>query len=47
MEKPLSKVLLPDTSKIQDIAIPIPNYATSKVKPRGDTNTKMIDRKTI
>ena len=38
---------LPNTSNIQDIAIPIQNFATPQVKPRGDTSTKIIDRKTI
>ena len=47
MEKPPLKVLLPNTSKVQDIAISIPNYATPQVKPRGDTTTEMIDRQTI
>ena len=47
IEKPPSKVLIPDTSKMQDIAIPIPNYAIPHVKPKGDTGTKMIERKII
>ena len=47
MEKLTSKVLLPNTSKIQDIAIPIPNYAVPHVKPKGYISTKMIDRKSI
>ena len=38
-EKPPSKVLLPDASKLQDIAIPIPNYTIPHVKPKGDTST--------
>ena len=38
---------MPNTSKIQDIAMLIPNYATPQVKPKGDTSTKMIDRKNI
>ena len=46
-EKPPLKVILPNTSKIQDRAIPIPNYAIPHVKPKGDISTKMIDRKTI
>ena len=46
-EKQPSKVLLPNTSQVQDIAKPIPNYRTPQVKPRGDTSTKMIDRNTI
>ena len=47
IEKPPSKVLLPNTSKVPDRAMPIPNYTTSQVKPKGHTTTKMIDRKTI
>ena len=27
--------------------IPIPHYTTPQVKPRGETSTKMTDRKTI
>ena len=42
MKKPPSKVLLLDTSKIQDIAIPIPDHATPQVKPRGNTSTKIL-----
>ena len=44
IENPPLKVLLPNTSKIQDIAIPTPNYA---IPTKGDTSTKMIDRRTI
>ena len=47
MEKTPSKVLLPDASKIQDIAILTANYAIPYVKSKGDTSTKMIDRRTI
>ena len=47
MEKPPSKLLLPDTSKIQDITIPMPNCAILQVKPKGDMSTKMINRKTM
>ena len=43
-EKPPSKVLLANTSKIQDIAIPMQNYT---IPPKGDASTKMIERKTI
>ena len=32
VEKPLSEVLLPDTSKIQDIAMPIPKLHNSSGK---------------
>ena len=39
MEKPPSMVLLPNTSNIQDIAMPIPNYTTPQVNPKGDTST--------
>ena len=46
-EKPPPKVLLPNTSKVKDIAISIPNFATPQVKPKSDRSTKMIDRKTI
>ena len=46
-EKPPSKILMPNTSKTQDIAIPIPDYAVPLVKPKGGTSTKMIDRKII
>ena len=45
--KPWWEVLHPDTSKIQNIAIHIPNFATPQAKPKGDTSTKIIDRKTI
>ena len=38
---------LPNTSNIQDIAVPIPYFATLQVKPKDDTSTKIIDRKTI
>ena len=44
MEKSPSKILVPRTPKIQDIITPIPNYA---IPSRGDTSTKVIDRKTI
>ena len=47
MEKLPLEVLQPNTSKIQDIAIPIPNFSTPQVKAKGDTSTKIIDRKTI
>ena len=47
MEKPPSKVLFPNTPNIQDIAIPIPNYKYPYIEPKGDTSTKMIDRKMI
>ena len=43
IEKPPSKVLFPNTSKIQDKAIPIANYTIPHVKPKGDTSTKMVD----
>ena len=46
-EKPPLVVLQPSTSKVQDIAIPVPNFATPQVKSKGDTSTKMIDRKTV
>ena len=38
---------MPDTSKVQDIAIPISNYPIPQVKLKSDTSTKMINRKTI
>ena len=44
MEKPPLKFLLPNASKIQDIATPMPNYT---IPPKGLTSTKMIDRRTI
>ena len=47
MEIRLSKVLLPDASKVQDIVIPIPMYAIPQVKPKGDMSAKEIDRKTM
>ena len=47
MEKPPPEVLQPDTSKIQDTAIPIPNFTIPQVKPKGHVSTKIIDRKTI
>ena len=31
---------MPNTSKMQDIAIPIPNYAVPPVKPRGDISSR-------
>ena len=40
MEKPPPKGLLPGTSKIQDVVIPIPYYAILHVKSKGDTGTK-------
>ena len=46
-EKPPSNILMPDTSKTQDIAIPILDYTIPSVKPKGDTSTKVIDRKII
>ena len=46
-EKQPSKILKPDTSRMQDIAIPIPDYAIPLVKHRGDTSTRVIDRKII
>ena len=47
MEKPPSKILVPNTSKIQDTAMPIPNYTIPSVTLKGDTGTKMIDRRII
>ena len=46
-EKPPSKISMPNTSKTQDIAIPIPDYAIPSVKPKGDTSRKVIERKII
>ena len=40
MEKPPSEVLQPDTSKIQDIAIPMPNLTTPQVKQKCHTSRK-------
>ena len=47
MEKPPLEILQPDTSEIQDIAIPIPNFAIQQLKWKGHMSTKIIDRKTI
>ena len=47
IEKPPSKIVMPSTSKTQDIAMPIPDYTIPSVKPKGDTGTKVIDRKII
>ena len=46
-EKPPSEILHLNTSKIQDMAIPIANFTTPQIKPKGDTSTKIIDKKTI
>ena len=47
MERPPSRIVVPNTFNIQDIAIPKQHYAIPTVKPKGDTNTKVIYRKTI
>ena len=46
-EMPPSKILVPNTSKIQDTAIHIPNYTIPSVTSKRDTSTKMIDRRII
>ena len=46
-EKPQSKILVPNTSKLQDTTIPIANYAISSVTSKGDTSTKVIDIRII
>ena len=35
---------MPSISKTQDITIPIPDYTTPSVNPRGDAGTRVIDR---
>ena len=46
-EKQPLKILRPDTSKTQNIAILIQEHATPMVKPKDDTSTRVIDRKVI
>ena len=42
MEKP-PKVLVPETSKIQDKVVPIPNYAIP-IKSKDDSGSRMVER---
>ena len=44
-EKPPSKILRPNTSKTLIVTIPIQDYATLLVNPKGNINTRVIDRK--
>ena len=44
MEKPPSKILVPETSKTQNITTPVPNYA---IPSKGDTSSRVIYRKII
>ena len=46
-EKQPSKILRPNTSKSENIAIPIQDYTTPSVKPKGDLSTRVIDRRII
>ena len=43
-EKQPSEILRPNTSKTQDIAIPIPDDTTPSIKFQADTSTRVIDR---
>ena len=47
IEKSPSKIIMPSISKTEDIVIPIADNAIPFVKPKGDTGTKVIDRKII
>ena len=49
MEKPveLPKVPVPETSRIQDKIVPIPDYTTSLIRSRDDSGSRMVNRKSI